>query len=401
MSRPKLEVADIFRCFGPTWRAANEAHMSLAQRRVMTAIEICRTSELGGHVERCENCAHTRIAYNSCRNRHCPKCQWRAAEAWLDARKAELLPVPYFHIVFTLPAPLRAIAYHNKAKVYGLLFTAAAETLTTIAADPKHLDADIGVTAVLHTWGQNLDHHPHVHCIVPGGGIAPDGTRWMPSRRNFFLPVRVLSALFRRLFLTGLAKLHADGALQFFGDSVALADEAMFGAHLAQLAKKKWVVYAKRPFAGPEQVLAYLARYTHRVAISNRRLLEIGDDHVSFRWKDYREDGSAKSKVMRLAPAEFMRRFLLHVLPAGFHRIRHYGLFANGHRAEKLALCRRLLDVPMPGGGNKDEEGDAHELTDEPREPPPCPCCGGRMKVVEVFDGPLSRPHHVRRFDSS
>jgi hypothetical protein len=396
-----LEVADIFRRFGPTWRVANEAHISLAQRRVMTAIEDCRTSELGGHVERCENCAHTRIAYNSCRNRHCPKCQWRAAEAWLDARKAELLPVPYFHIVFTLPALLRAIAYHNKAKVYGLLFTAAAETLTTIAGDPRHLGADIGVTAVLHTWGQNLDHHPHVHCIVPGGGISPDGTRWVPSRRNFFLPVRVLSALFRRLFLTGLAKLHANGELQFFGGSVALADEVMFGAHLAKLAKKKWVVYAKRPFAGPEQVLAYLARYTHRVAISNRRLLEIGDDHVSFRWKDYCEDGSARSKVMRLAPAEFMRRFLLHVLPVGFHRIRHYGLLANGHRAEKLALCRRLLDVPMPSGSNEDEEDDAHELTDEPREPPPCPCCGGRMKVVEIFDGPLSRPHHVRRFDSS
>jgi hypothetical protein len=295
VSRPTLEVADIFRRFGPAWRAANEAHVSLAQRRVMTAIEICRTAALGGHVERCEDCAHTRIAYNSCRNRHCPKCQWQAAQAWLEARKAELLPVPYFHIVFTLPAALRAIAYQNKAKVYGLLFAAAAETLTTIAADPKHLGAHIGVTAVLHTWGQKLDHHPHLHCIVPGGGLSPEGDRWIPSRPNFLVHVRVLSALFRRLFLTGLEKLHAGGELQFFGESIGLQDAVTFKAHLARLArKKKWVVYAKRPFAGPEQVLAYLARYTHRVAISNRRLIEIGDDHVSFRWKDYREDGSSK-----------------------------------------------------------------------------------------------------------
>jgi putative transposase/transposase-like zinc-binding protein len=402
LSRPTLEVADIFRRFGAAWRAANEAHVSLAQRRVMTAIEICRTAALGGHVERCENCAHTRIAYNSCRNRHCPKCQWQAAQAWLEARKAELLPVPYFHIVFTLPAALRAIAYQNKTKVYGLLFAAAAETLTTIAADPKHLGAHIGVTAVLHTWGQQLDHHPHLHCIVPGGGLSPEGDRWLPSRPNFLVHVRVLSALFRRLFLTGLAKLHAGGELQFFGGSIGLQDAATFKAHLARLAhKKKWVVYAKRPFAGPEQVLAYLARYTHRVAISNRRLIEIGDDHVSFRWKDYREDGSARSKVMRLAPGEFMRRFLLHVLPDGFHRIRHYGLFANGHRADKLALCRRLLDVPAVSSNSDDEHCDGGEQVDEQREPPPCPCCGGKMKVTEIFDGPMSRPYSTRRLDTS
>lgn len=400
LSRPTLEVADIFRRFGAPWRAANEAHVSLAQRRVMTAIEICRTAALGGHVERCQDCAHTRVSYNSCRNRHCNKCQWQAAEAWLEARKAELLPVPYFHVVFTLPAPLRAIAYQNKAKVYGLLFTATAETLTTIAADPKHLGADIGVTAVLHTWGQNLDHHPHVHCIVPGGGISPEGDRWVRSRPNFLVSVRVLSALFRRLFLTGLAKLHASGELQFFGDCVDLKEPARFKTHLARLARKKWVVYAKRPFAGPEQVLGYLARYTHRVAISNRRLIEIGDDHVSFRWKDYREDGSARSKVMRLAPGEFMRRFLLHVLPDGFHRIRHYGLFANGHRADKLALCRRLLDVPAATSGSEDEHG-GEQQADEQRDPPPCPCCGGRMRVTEIFDGPMSRPYHVRRLDTS
>ncbi len=400
MSRPTLEVADIFRRFGAQWRAANEAHVSLAQRRVMTAIEICRTAALGGHVERCQDCAHTRVAYNSCRNRHCPKCQWQAAEAWLEARKAELLPVPYFHVVFTLPAELRAIAYQNKAKVYGLLFKATAETLTTIAADPKHLGADIGVTAVLHTWGQKLDHHPHVHCIVPGGGISPDGTRWVPSRPKFLVHVCVLSALFRRLFLEGLARLHAEGEMQFFGDLAPLADARAFKSLLAPLRWTDWVVYAKRPFAGPEQVLAYLARYTHRVAISNRRLAEIGDDHVSFRWKDYREDGRARSKVMRLTPAEFMRRFLMHVLPEGFHRIRHYGLFANGHRAAKLDLCRRLLDVPVAITDGEDEHAGGQQ-PDEQREPPPCPCCGGRMRVTEIFDGPMSRPFRIRRLDTS
>ena len=384
MSRPRLEVADIFRRFGAQWRATNKVHISLAQRRVMTAIEICRTSALGGHVERCQDCAHTRIAYNSCRNRHCPKCQWRAAEAWLEARKAELLPVPYFHVVFTLPAPLRAIAYQNKAKVYGLLFTAAAETLSTIARDPKHLGADIGVTAVLHTWGQNLDHHPHVHCIVPGGGISPDGTRWVRSRPKFLVHVRVLSELFRRLFLEGLSRLYADGELQFFGNLAPLSNPREFDAYLAPLRFADWVVYAKRPFAGPKQVLSYLARYTHRVAISNRRLLEIGDDHVSFRWKDYREDGKARMKVMRLAPAEFMRRFLMHVLPDGFHRIRHYGLFANGHRAAKLELCRKLLNVTT----SEPDEGDTADQHDDTdcKEPPPCPCCGGRMRIIEVFE---------------
>ena len=388
MSRPRLEVADIFRRFGAQWRAANAAHLSLAQRRVMTAVEICRTSALGGHVERCQDCAHTRIAYNSCRNRHCPKCQWRAAEAWLDARKAELLPVPYFHVVFTLPAPLRAIAYQNKAKVYGLLFTAAAETLNTIARDPKHLGADIGVTAVLHTWGQNLDHHPHVHCIVPGGGISPDGTRWVRSRPKFLVHVRVLSELFRRLFLEGLSRLHADGELQFFSNLAPLSNPREFEAYLAPLRFADWVVYAKRPFAGPKQVLSYLARYTHRVAISNRRLLEIGDDHVSFRWKDYRESGKARTKVMRLAPEEFMRRFLMHVLPDGFHRIRHYGLFANGHRAAKLELCRKLLGVESQAActGDADSSNVDDVATAAPDDPPPCPCCGGRMRIIETFE---------------
>jgi hypothetical protein len=397
MSRPKLEVADIFRRHGAAWRAANEAHLSLAQRRVMTAIEVCRTAALGGHVERCEDCAHTRIAYNSCRNRHCPKCQWRAAQAWLAAREAELLPVPYFHVVFTLPAALGAIAYQNKAKVYGLLFTAAAETLTTIAADPKHLGADIGLTAVLHTWGQNLQHHPHVHCIVPGGGLSADGKHWIACKGGFFLPVRVLSRLFRRLFLEGLERLHAAGELQFFTDLGALKDADTFRTYLAPLRKAEWVVYAKKPFAGPQQVLAYLARYTHRVAIANSRLLDLDATHVRFRWKDYRENGQLKHKVMRLDLGEFMRRFLLHVLPTGLHRIRHYGLFANGHRADKLALCRALLGV-SPRATEQDEHHSEAEPP-APVEPPPCPCCGGRMIVIERFDGPLSRPYHVRRLD--
>jgi hypothetical protein len=393
MSRPKLEVADIFRRHGEAWRTANAGHISLAQRRVMTAIEICRTAALGGHVERCDDCGHTRVAYNSCRNRHCPKCQWAAAAEWLAAREAELLPVPYFHVVFTLPAEIGAIAYQNKAKVYGLLFSAAAETLTTIAADPQHLGAQIGVTAVLHTWGQNLDHHPHVHCIVPGGGISPDGERWIRCRPGFFLPVRVLSRLFRRLFLDGLQALHRAGELQFFTDLIGLNDATAFRAYIAPLRKTEWVIYAKRPFASPSQVLAYLARYTHRVAIGNTRLLSLAAGRVRFRWKDYRQHG--KSKVMTLEAGEFIRRFLLHVLPDGFHRIRHYGLFANGHRGEKISLCRRLLEVAPP---SIDCTATA---ANDPKQPPPCPCCGGRMKIIESFDRPLSARYPRRGFDSS
>jgi hypothetical protein len=399
MPRPILEVTDVFRRHGASWRAANEAHLSLAQRRVVTAMEICRTAALGGHVERCEDCAHTRIAYNSCRNRHCPKCQWMAAQAWLEAREAELLPVPYFHVVFTLPAAIGAIAYQNKAKIYGLLFKAAAETLTTIAADPKHLGADIGLTAVLHTWGQNLNHHPHVHCIVPGGGVSPDGVGWVPCRPDFVLPVRVLSRPFRRLFLEGLQALHDAGELQFFTDLAGIKDAAAFRTYLAPLRNIEWVVYAKRPFAGPAQVLTYLARYTHRVAIANSRLLDLDDHHVSFRWKDYRAAGAMRSKIMRLPVGEFIRVFLLHVLPDGFHRIRHYGLFANGHRADKLVLCRTLLDVPAVECDRNNHEEEAEPASTS--EPPPCPCCGGRMKVIESFEGPYSRPFHSRRSDSS
>jgi hypothetical protein len=400
MPRPKLEVADIFRHHGEAWRRDNAGHVSLAQLRVMSAIEACRTAALGGHVERCEDCAHTRIAYNSCRNRHCPKCQWMAAQAWLEAREAELLPVPYFHVVFTLPAAIGGIAYQNKAKVYGLLFKAAAETLSTIAVDPKHLGAEIGLTAVLHTWGQNLNHHPHVHCIVPGGGISLDGKRWVPCRPGFFLPVRVLSRLFRRLFLEGLAAAFKAGELKFFADLAGLAEPEAFKAYVAPLHKIEWVVYAKRPFAGPSQVLAYLARYTHRVAIANGRLVALSAGNVSFRWKDYRQDGN--SKVMTLAAGEFIRRFLLHALPDGFHRIRHYGLFANGHRADMLNLCRTLLDMPTDNTVRNDSnEGDQ---TDAAADLHSCPCCGGQMKIIETFDGPYASRGDSRdppTFDSS
>jgi hypothetical protein len=398
MSHPGLEVADVFRRYGEAWRAQNAGHVSAGQLRVMSAIEACRTAALGGHVERCQDCAHTRIAYNSCRNRHCPKCQWRAAAEWLAAREAELLPVPYFHVVFTLPASIGAIAYQNKAKVYALLFKAAAETLITIAADPKHLGAEIGVTAVLHTWGQNLDHHPHIHCIVPGGGISPDGRRWISCRPGFFLPVRVLSRLFRRLFLDGLRAAHQAGDLSFFSDLVGLKDQDAFDRYIAPLRRSEWVVFAKRPFAGPSQVLAYLARYTHRVAISNSRLVSLDDGAVRFRWKDYLQ--AAKAKVMTLAAGEFIRRFLMHTLPDGFHRIRHYGLFANGHRAEKLALCRQLLHAPAAPAKSASADGD-DTATDEPHA---CPCCGGRMMVIETFDGPQASAVHARhaiRFDSS
>jgi hypothetical protein len=399
MSHSKLEVADIFRRHGEAWRAGNTGHVSYGQLRVMSAIEACRTAELGGHVERCEDCAHTRIAYNSCRNRHCPKCQWSAAADWLAAREAELLPVPYFHVVFTLPAKIGAIGYHNKAKVYGLLFKAAAETLSTIATDRKHLGAEIGFITVLHTWGQNLDHHPHVHCIVPGGGISPDGTRWVPCKSGFFLPVRVLSRLFRRLFLQYLDAAFAAGELQFFTDLAGLNEPDAFQAHLAPLRTQEWVVYAKRPFAGPKQVLAYLARYTHRVAIANSRLISLAEGKVSFRWKDYRQDG--KPKLMTVAAGEFIRRFLLHTLPDGFHRIRHYGLFANGHRANKIELCRKLLAAPSTP---VNRGGEDHDEVTANADPPPCPCCGGRMKIIETLEGAYAsraRSHGARRFDSS
>jgi hypothetical protein len=388
MARPRLEVADIFRSHGPAWRTANAGHVSLGQLKVMSAIETCRTSTLGGHVERCEDCAHTRVAYNSCRNRHCPKCQGAAARRWLAEREAELLPVPYYHVVFTLPAAIGALAFANKAVVYDLLFKKAAETLITIAADPKHLGARIGLTAVLHTWGSALTHHPHVHVIVPGGGLAPDGSRWIACKPGFFLPVRVLSRLFRRLFLEGLTALKEAGKLAFFGALAPLADKDAFDAALAPLRRSEWVVYAKRPFAGPEAVLAYLARYTHRVAISNWRLVAFDEASVTFKWKDYRAKGRERQKIMTLAADEFIRRFLVHVLPSGFHRIRHYGLFASSSRADNIARARQLLAVPQP----QNDTADAPDGNDPPLTPP-CPCCGGRMIVIETFERGCSPRH--------
>ncbi len=376
--RQALEVADIFRRHGPAWRATHAGHVSLAQLKAMSAIETCRTAALGGHVEGCEDCGHRRIAYNSCRNRHCPKCQGAAAREWLAAREADLLPVGYFHVVFTLPAEVADIAFHNKAVVYDLLFKAASETMMTIAADPRHLGARIGITAVLHTWGSAMTHHPHIHMIVPGGGISLDGARWVSSRPAFLLPVRVLGALFRRLFLTRLLELHTAGRLQFFGDQSDLNDQRAFARHLAPIRKKKWVVYAKPPFSGPEAVLAYLSRYTHRVAISNHRLISFDEAGVTFRYKDYRRSGADRQRTMTLHADEFIRRFLVHVLPQGFHRIRHYGLLASAGRKANVARARELLAVPATAGPA------APDAPSDPR--PPCPCCGGRMVVIEILE---------------
>jgi hypothetical protein len=376
--RTSLEVADIFRTAGPAYRAAHAGHLSLTQLKVMTAIENCRTAALGGHVEACEDCGHWRIAYNSCRNRHCPKCQGAAARTWLAEREADLLPVGYFHVVFTLPAEIASVAFQNKAVVYDLLFKAASETMLTIAADPRHLGARIGITAVLHTWGSALTHHPHVHMVVPGGGIALDGTRWISTRPAFLLPVRVLGKLFRRLFLTRLIQLYDAGKLAFFGSLASLTERRAFLRHLAPVRKTRWVVYAKAPFAGPEAVLAYLSRYTHRIAISNRRLISFDEKGVTLRYKDYRRDGPERQSVMTLATDEFIRRFMSHVLPRGFHRIRHYGLVASSSRKANLARARALLEVAAP----PDEA-----ILEEPVDlRPPCPCCGGHMIIIETFE---------------
>ncbi len=383
MPRPGLEVQDIFRSHGAGFRRARIGHLSLGQLKVMSAIERCRTAALGGHVAACEDCGHGHIAYNSCRNRHCPKCQGRAAQEWLAARQAELLPVPYYHVVFTLPAQIANIAYQNKAVIYAILFKAAAETTITIAADPKHLGARIAITAVLHTWGSAMTHHPHIHMIVPGGGISLDGKGWVACRPGFFLPVKVLSRLFRRLFLEKLIAAHKAGRLTFFGQHKALADRAAFEAYLKPLATPEWVVYAKPPFAGPETVLAYLSRYTHRIAIANSRLIDLDDSAVTFKWKDYRAKGRERYKTMTLTTHEFIRRFLIHVLPQRFHRIRHYGLLANGHRVENLALARQLIAVPAPQTNGDDIESD--DDADLTALPQPCPHCGGRMIIIETF----------------
>jgi hypothetical protein len=398
VSRPALEVADIFRDHGPAWRQANAGRVSLGQLKVMSAIENCRTAALGGHVARCEDCSHTQIAYNSCRNRHCPKCQGAAAKQWLAEREAELLPVAYYHMVFTLPARIGDIAYQNKAVIYDILFKASAETLSTIAADPKHLGARVGITSVLHTWGSAMTHHPHVHMIVPGGGIALDGKRWVSCRPGFFLPVRVLSRLFRRLFLEKLVAAHEAGRLQFFGDHAHLDDPQALARYLAPLRRTEWVVYAKRPFGGPQAVLRYLSRYTHRVAISNSRLIAFDRNGVTFKWKDYRTGRRERAKVMTLASGEFIRRFLIHVLPSGFHRIRHYGLFASSRRVENIALARQLLAAPKPHSQNAADSNEPQASSH------PCPCCGGRMIVIEIFErgcSPRPRPVSLIRIDTS
>ena len=390
-------MADVLRRHGEAYRLAHAGHLGRVEKRVMGAITACRTSALGGHVEACDDCGTTRVAYNSCRNRHCPKCQGAARQAWLAARKAELLPVPYFHIVFTVPAPIAAMAFQNKAIVYAILFRAASAAMNRLAANPRRLGAGIGGMAVLHTWGQALTHHPtanaqhlsgHLHCVVPGGGLSPDSTRWIAGSQTFFLPVKPLAKLFRRLFLEHLQASFDAGDLKFFNDLATLADPAAFKDQIAAMRRINWVVYAKKPFGGPAQVLAYLGRYTHRVAIANSRLVGLNDDHVAFSWKDYRQNGAAK--IMRLTPDEFIRRFLLHTLPDGFHRIRHFGFMANSHRAEKLALCQSLLAVQReptashnaePPSAPADPQAKA-DSSPSARPLPACPDCGGTMRII-------------------
>jgi hypothetical protein len=390
MPPPTPELADIFRQHGPAYRQAHP--LPLHQLLLMRAIETCRTPALGQTVQWCDHCQYTHTRYRSCRNRHCPKCQGLAREKWLEQRRAELLPTEYFHVVFTLPEPIAALAFYNKEIVYDMLFRATAQTLLTIARDPQRLGVETGFFAVLHTWGQNLHFHPHLHCVVPGGGLSADHDRWIAGRRRFFLPVKVLSALFRRLLLEALEKAYAAGLLKFFGDLQPLRDPLAFARYLAPLRKSKWVVYAKAPFGGPQHVLEYLGRYTHRVAISNRRLLAIEDGQVSFAWKDYRDRGQ-QHKVMTLPADEFIRRFLQHALPAGFQRIRYYGFLANCHRAEKLALCRRLLTAPcsalLPRPADCRDFALALTAANAFRR---CPQCGlGMLRSIQILPPVPSR----------
>lgn len=383
MPRPALELADLFRQYGPAYRQAHS--LPVQQHQLMRAIETCRTAALGGHVDKCDQCQFTRISYNSCRNRHCPKCQGKQRSQWLAQRKSELLPVEYFHVVFTMPAQLAAIAYQNKTVVYDILFRAAAETLITIARDPKHLGAEIGFFAILHTWGQNLHHHPHVHCVVSGGGLSPDYARFIHCRSGFFLPVRVLSRLFRRLFLVAMQRAFDQQKLQFFHDLAPLADASAFAAYLQPVRDAEWVVYAKPPFGGPETVLAYLARYTHRVAIGNQRLRAMQDGNITFQWKDYQRHNRVRN--MTLDANEFIRRFLLHTLPPGFQRIRHYGFLANAHRRDKLALCRQLLTAD-PTGLLPSIPAAAQSTVLEPTTDSPlcCPVCRRQsLRRVEIL----------------
>lgn len=384
MPRRTLEVADVFRAHGQHWRESHAGHVSLEQLKVMSAVEHCRSEVLGGHVLYCPTCEHTQIAYNSCRNRHCPKCQANAAKRWLAAQQTQLLPVDYYHVVFTLPQPISELAYYNKSVMYGLLLKAAAKTLLTIGGDPKHLGARLGVTFVLHTWGSAMIHHPHVHGIIPGGGLSLDGKRWVSCKAGFFLPVRVLSRLFRRLYLEGLREAYEQNKLLFFGECLSIEEEVPFLAWLNNQRKVDWYVYAKRPFAGPQAVLAYLSRYTHRVAIANSRLVAMDKETVSFKWKNYRVKEQNRQRTMSLTHDEFIRRFLLHVLPSGFHRIRHYGLTANTGRKKNLDKARQLLNVKVPTEPLDKAltgEAKAHETTPTFV----CPCCGAGMIVTDVL----------------
>jgi hypothetical protein len=390
VARPRLEVADIFGTKGPEYRRAHQGHLSLGQLKAMSAIESCRTARLGGHTLHCKQCDTDTIAYNSCRNRHCPKCQSSAAERWLQARQRELLPIPYFHVVFTIPKELRAIAYQNQAIVYGLMFQCVADTLLTIAGDDKHLGAKLGITAVLHTWGSNLSFHPHIHCILTGGGLTPRQDQWIGSRQNFLVPVRVMARYFQHRFLKALRCAHENGELRFFGEHKILEDPGWFDEHLRPLKKIDWVVYAKQPFAGPEAVLTYLSRYTHRVAISNRRLVRFRNNRVTFRCKDYR-DGKTRWKSMTLNAKEFMRRLLQHVLPKGFHRIRHYGLFANATRNDNLKLARRLLNV-KPIETKTPGEEEQKQSSEIPACAFTCRQCGQPLIVIETLS-----PQHAPR----
>jgi Putative transposase/Transposase zinc-binding domain len=400
MARPSLEIADILNQHGDTYLDRHRGTLNLGQLKAVSAIRACRTAVMGGHVKRCDDCSHSVIAYNSCRNRHCPKCQGEAARVWLAQRQTELLPVAYYHLVFTLPATITAIAFQNKAVVYDILFKTAAQTLAIIAADPKHLGAKLGLTAVLHTWGSAMTHHPHVHIIATGGGLSPDGTQWIACKPGFFLPVRVLSRLFRRLFLDKLKQAHTEGALSFFTTLAPLADQSAFDSHIAPLRHSEWVVYAKRPFGGPEAVLAYLSRYTHRVAISNSRLLCMDHRGITFRWKDYRAKGKLAAgntagvelaKTMTLDPDEFIRRFLLHILPLGFHCIRHTGFLASPNRAKTIACIREMIASITDARENAatvnqtQQSQAAAQPEDDPVPHPPCPCCGGHMRIIERF----------------
>ncbi len=371
-----IEVADIVRDHGEAFRRTRR--LSLPQLKAISAIERCRSAELGGHVLQCNDCAEIQIAYNSCRNRHCPKCQGSTAKRWLADRQAELLPVEYYHVVFTLPAQVADIAYQNPVRVYDLLFKVTSQTLRIIARDPKHLGADIGFTAVLHTWGSAMTHHPHLHCIVPGGGVNPQG-QWQPCKQGFFLPVRVLSRLFRRLFLEQLTAIHDQ--LTFRGALEHLTEPKAFNDYLTPVRQTDWVVYAKRPFCGPEAVLAYLSQYTHRVAISNRRLVSYDNNTVTFKWKDYRLKGKKRYSTMTLAADEFLRRFLIHILPHGFHRIRHFGLLANHQRKRNLQIIRNLLEVVV----------EEPALTPQSTTQTPafiCRTCGTPLIIIQIIDRP-------------